>query len=91
MVLDDMPWPHKLALLVGVILVLLSMLIPLFKTQAPTPTRIFIRSNDNEDVISHFQITRSTTITLVKDKKTGDCFVISDSKDASTRLKVDCD
>jgi hypothetical protein len=91
---EEMEKPEPLNMLwitAGVILVFASVLIPVFKTQAPTPTKIFIKANDNEDVISHFQITRSTTISLIKDKKTGDCFIISDSKDASTRLKVECD
>jgi hypothetical protein len=82
---------NKLWIVAGAILVVASLLIPLFKTHAPAPTKIFVKSNDNEDVISHFQITRSTTISLIRDKKTGDCFIISDSKDASTRLKVECD
>jgi len=82
---------NSLWVLAGAILVFAAVLIPVFKTHTPTSTKIFIKTNDNEDVISHFQITRSTTISLIRDKKTGDCFIISDSKDASTRLKVECD
>ena len=83
----DLMW----VIIIGVVLVGATLIIPLFKPTIGTPTKIFVKSNDNEDVISHFQITRSTTISLIKDKKTGDCFIISDSKDASTRLKVECD
>ena len=83
----DLIW----VIIIGMVLVSPTLIIPLFKPTIGTPTKIFIKTNDNEDVISHFQITRSTTISLIKDKKTGDCFVISDSKDASTRLKVECD
>jgi len=88
---ENMTGLNKFWVLVGVALVAAILLIPLFKSPPVSATRIFIKTNDNENVISHFQITRNTTISLIKDKKTGDCFVISDSKDASTRLKVECD